>query len=88
MEKDLIYDLNIVTSECFLCKETFKLYDVQKVGITFCKQCTFNNKFIELTTVSAIIKQIVFFAEKENQKVNDRLVVDISDLLKELQKTN
>jgi hypothetical protein len=86
MKKDLVYDLNIVTSECFSCKETFRLYDVQKVGITFCKQCILNNKFVELTTIPAIIKQIVFFAEKENQKVNDRLVVDISNLLEELQK--
>ena len=86
MEKDLVYTLDIVTSECFSCKEIFKLYDVQKVGIVLCKQCNFNSKFIELTTLPKVLKQIVFFAEQENEKINDRLVVDISKLFEELQK--
>lgn len=86
MEKDLVYTLNIVTSECFSCKEIFKLYDVQKVGIVLCKQCSFNSKLIELTTIPKILKQIVSFAEQENEKINDKLVVDISKLFEELQK--
>jgi len=85
-EKNLVYIPKIVTNECFACKKIFELYEVQNVGIVFCKQCTFNSKLIELTTLPKVFKQIVFFAEQQNQKIDDRLVVDISKLFEELQK--
>lgn len=86
MEKDLVYTPNIITAECFSCKEIFRLYDIQNIGIVFCKKCNFDSKLTELTTLPKVLKQVVSFAEQENQKVNGRLVVDISRLFEELQK--
>jgi hypothetical protein len=86
MEKDLIYTPEIITAECFICKETFKLYTVQKIGMDFCRLCGIGNKLAELTTLSNILKKITVFAEQENEKIENRLVVDISKLFIELQK--
>ena len=86
MEKNLTYIPDTITTECFNCKENFKLYSVQKMGINFCKACGINNKFIELMTLPNILNKIAKFAEKENEKIEDRLVVDISKLFQELQK--
>ena len=86
MEKDLVYVPEITTAECFSCKESFKLYTVQKMGMNFCQQCGVNNKFAELITLPNILKKIAVFAESQNEKIDDRLVVDISKLFQELQK--
>ncbi len=86
MEKDLTYIPDITTAECFSCKESFKLYTVQKMGMNFCKMCGINNKFVELTTLPNILSKIAKFAEQENERIEDRLVVDISKLFQELQK--
>ena len=86
MEKDLTYIPDITTAECFLCKESFKLYTVQKMGMNFCRMCGINNKFAELITLPNILNKIAKFAEQENQKINDKLVVDVSNLFVELQK--
>jgi len=85
MIKDLIYTPNIITAKCFSCKETFKLYDIQKVNLDLCNLCNVNNKLTELTTIFNVIKKIVIFAEKENIKNNDRLIIDVSNLIEELQ---
>ena len=47
---------------------------------------TINNKFVELITLPNILSKIAKFAEQENEKIEDRLVVDISKLFEELQK--
>jgi hypothetical protein len=86
MKKDLTYIPDITTAECFSCKESFKLYTVQKMGMNFCKLCGINNKFAELITLPNILKKIAVFAEKENERIDDRLVVDVSYLFTELQK--
>jgi hypothetical protein len=86
MEKDLTYIPDITTAECFSCKESFKLYTVQKMGMNFCRMCGINNKFAELITLPNILKKIAKFAEKENERIDDRLVVDVSNLFIELQK--
>jgi len=86
MEKDLTYIPDITTAECFSCKEIFKLYTVQKMGMNFCRMCGINNKFAELITLPNILSKIAKFAEQENEKIDDRLVVDISKLFQELQK--
>lgn len=88
MEKDLVYVPEITSTECFICKETFKLYTVQKIGMDFCKMCGINNKFAELITLPNILSKIAKFAEQENKRIDGRLVVDISDLFIELQKEN
>ena len=88
MEKDLVYIPSITTSECFGCKETFKLYDIQKFGMDFCKFCNKNKKFYELITIPVLFKKIIEFAKQENEKIENRLVVDISRLFEELQKDN
>jgi len=86
MEKNITYIPDIITAECFSCKESFKLYTVQKMGMNFCRMCGINNKFAELITLPNILNKIAKFAEQENEKIDDRLVVDISKLFKELQK--
>jgi len=86
MEKDLVYVPEITTAECFSCKETFKLYTVQKTGMNFCRLCGIGNKFVELITLPNILKKIAVFAESQNEKIEDRLVVDVSKLFEELQK--
>lgn len=86
MEKDLTYIPDTTTAECFSCKESFKLYTVQKTNINFCRGCCISPKFIELTTLFVVIQNMVKFAEEQNKKNNDRLVVDVSDLLEHLQK--
>jgi len=86
MEKDLTYIPDITTAECFSCKESFKLYTVQKMGMNFCRMCGINNKFAELITLPNILNKIAKFAEQENEKIEDRLVVDIANLFTELQK--
>lgn len=86
MEKNLTYIPDITTAECFSCKESFKLYTVQKGGMNFCRMCGINNNLIELTTLPIVFKKIIEYAEKENEKIDNRLVVDISKLLQELQK--
>lgn len=88
MEKDLTYIPDITTAECFSCKESFKLYTVQKMGMNFCRMCGINNKFSELITLPNILSKIAKFAEQENEKIDDRLVVDVSSLFTELQKEN
>jgi hypothetical protein len=86
MEKDLTYIPDITTAECFICKENFKLYTVQKMGMNFCKMCGINNKFAELITLPNILSKVVKFAEQENERIEDRLVVDVAKLVEELQK--
>lgn len=86
MEKDLTYIPDITTAECFSCKESFKLYTVQKIGMDFCKMCGFNNKFAELITLPNILSKIAKFAEQKNEKIENRLVVDVAELVQELQK--
>ena len=86
MEKDLTYIPDTTTAECFSCKESFKLYTVQKMGMNFCKMCGINNKFAELITLPNILSKIAKIAEKENERIEDRLVVDIAKLFEELKK--
>ena len=86
MEKDLTYIPDITTAECFSCKESFKLYTVQKMGMNFCKMCGINNKFAELITLPNILSKIAKIAEQENERIEDRLVVDVAKLVEELQK--
>lgn len=86
MKKDLINVIEITTAECFACKQFFKLYDIQKVGINLCGLCGGNNVLSKITTLPFLFKKIVEFAEEQNKKSNDRLVVDVSDLLEYLQK--
>lgn len=85
VDRNLTYTLDTETVECFGCKENFTLYAVQKMGMNFCKVCGVNNKFLDLITLPPILIKTVKFAEQENKKVNDRLVVDVSDLLQYLQ---
>lgn len=86
MEKDLIYTPEITTIECFSCKEIFKLYSIQKNnGLNLCKLCTTNYKLTELVALFTIVKTIVEFAEKQNKKLDGRLIVDVADLINELQ---
>lgn len=86
MEKDLIYTLKVNTAECFNCKEIFNLYDEQKLNINFCNICNPNKALTTLVSLPNVIKKIVSFAEQQNKKINDRLVVDIADLVTELQR--
>ena len=86
MQRDLTYIPDITMAECFGCKENFKLYTVQKMAMNFCKICTVNDKFIELTTLPNALIKVAKFAEQENERIDNRLVVDISKLLIELQK--
>lgn len=86
MKKDITYALTITTAQCFSCKESFELYDIQKTNMDFCNVCNPNNKLTQLTTMFLTIKNIVKFAEEENKKIDNKLVVDVSDLLIELQK--
>lgn len=88
MKKDLVYNLDIITAKCFICKEEFKLYSVQKMGMNFCKMCSSNNKLTELTTLPNILTKITRFAEQANEKIDGRLVVDISSLFIDLQENN
>lgn len=88
MEKDLSYIPETTSAECYACKSIFKLYTIQKIGLDFCKLCGVNNKLVKLTTISNILFKISDFAEKENEKIENRLVVDISKLFIELQKEN
>lgn len=85
MEKDLISINEVVTTECFSCKETFRLFDVQKTRFDFCKLCVINSNLVKLITLPVVFKKIVAIAEQENQKINDRLVVDVSKLIEILQ---
>lgn len=85
MKKDLIYIPEEISIKCFGCNEMYKLYTIQKIGLDFCGQCKPNNKLVELTTTLNVLKQVISFAEKENKKINDRLVVDIANLVEELQ---
>lgn len=86
MQRDLNYIPEIVTAECFSCKKPFSLYSVQKVTMNFCRLCGINNRLSELITLPHIIVKIVKYAEKQNEHIDGRLVVDISKLLKYLQK--
>jgi len=86
MDRDLVYVPEIETAQCWGCKEDFKLYSVQKIGINWCRVCAINNRLSELITLPNILKKIIKFAEEKNEKIDDRLVVDISGLVKELQK--
>lgn len=86
MDRDLTYIPDIESVECFNCKNIFNIYKIQNVGINFCKRCGINNKNSELTTVQKMLVKIAKFAEEENEKIEDRLVVDISKLFQELQK--
>lgn len=88
MEKDLLNVVKITTAECFLCKETFRLYDAQKNGICICGLCSNKNSLSKLFTLPFLFKQIVEFAELKNEKINDRLVVDVSELIERLQGIN
>jgi hypothetical protein len=54
--------------------------------INFCRVCGVNNKLTELITLPFVFKKVIEYAEKENQRVNDRLVVDIANLIDDLQK--
>ena len=84
--KDLTYTLEITTAKCFSCKENFKLYTAQKLNINFCGLCITSSKIFQLMTLGNILKKITIVAEKENKKIKDRLVVDVSLLVEELQK--
>jgi len=86
VERDLVYVPETETVQCWGCKEDFKLYSVQKIGINWCKVCAINNKLSELITLPNILKKIIKIAEEKNKKIDDRLVVDVSELVQELQK--
>lgn len=83
---DLIYTPNIIDAKCYQCNKLFKLYEIQKMPMNFCRICGVNNKLTKLTTLPSVFKKVVEYAEKENQRIDDRLVVDISNLLIALQK--
>lgn len=85
--RDLVYAPEVTTAECFSCKKTFSLYKVQNYGISFCAVCGVNNNFVNLVTLPKILTQIAKFAEFKNEKIDGRLVVDVSDLFNELQKS-
>jgi len=86
MNRDLTYIPEIETVQCWGCKENFKLYSIQKIGMNWCSLCGINNKLSELITMPNVLKKIVTFAEEKNEKIDDRLVVDVSKLVQELQK--
>jgi len=86
MTKDINYTLPLTLAECFMCKETFNLFEIQKLPINFCNNCRNNSKLNQLTTVYLIMQDIVKYAEQKNIKIADKLVVDISDLVDYLQK--
>jgi hypothetical protein len=86
MKHDLIYTPKIIDAQCYQCSKVFKLYEIQKMPINFCHTCAINNKLTELITLSIVVKKIVEYAEKQNQRVNDRLVVDIQNLIDDLQR--
>ena len=86
MTYDLIYTPKIVEEKCYQCNKIFKLYEVQKMTINFCHICGVNNKITELTTLPFIFKKVVDYAEKQNQRIDGRLVVDIENLIGALQK--
>lgn len=54
--------------------------------MNFCRVCGVNNELTKLTTLPSLFNKVVKYAEKENQRIDDRLVVDISNLLNALQK--
>lgn len=83
---DLIYTPDVIKAECYQCSTVFKLYSVQKMPINFCRICGVNNKLTELTTLPLLFKKIVEYAEKKNQRIDDRLVVDIGNIIDDLQK--
>jgi len=84
--RDLIYTPDITEAECYQCSAVFKLYNVQKMPVSFCRICGVNNNLTELTTLPFLLKKIVEYAEKENQRIDDRLVVDIANIIDDLQK--
>lgn len=85
MDRDIVYNIDITTAECFSCKEVFRLYTVQKSGMDLCAICNNNYKSTELISLHTFLLKVIKFAEKENLKLNDRLVIDVSNLLEELQ---
>lgn len=88
MNRDLVYIPDVIETECFSCKKIFKLFSIQKTGMDFCKICNVNSRLVELLTLPIILKQIVFFAEKNNEKINDKLIIYVDDLIKKLQRAN
>jgi len=88
MEKDLTYTIKVTTAECMFCKESYKLYEAQKTGISLCGLCGGGNKLSKLITLPIVFKKIIELAEKKNKKIKDRLVVDVSELIEELQGTD
>ena len=86
MTKDINDIPQTITAKCFFCKQIYNLFDIQKMPINFCRGCCNSPKLIELTTLFVVIQSMVKFAEEQNKKNNDRLVVDVSDLLEHLQK--
>jgi len=86
MVHNLNYIPKIIDIKCYQCNKVFKLYKIQKMPINFCRVCGVNNKLTELITLPFVFKKVIEYAEKENQRVNDRLVVDIANLIDDLQK--
>lgn len=86
----MVHNLNYIpdktTVECYGCKQPFDLYEIQKMPMNFCRICGVNNKLTELTTLPFVFKKVIEYAEKENQRVDNKLVVDISNLINDLQK--
>lgn len=85
MSKDLLTDLKIISLECFICKDQYKAYEIQKMPISLCKMCTGKPKFLEITTTGKVIQDIIKIAEKENNKINNNLYIDVALLIKNLQ---
>ena len=86
MTKDINDIPQTITAKCFFCKQIYNLFDIQKMPMNLCRGCCNSPKLIELTTLFVVIQSMVKFAEEQNKKNNDRLVVDVSDLLEHLQK--
>jgi hypothetical protein len=85
MTHDLIYTPKVIDEKCYQCDKIFKLYEIQKMPMNFCGVCAINKKLTELTTLPLIIKKIVEYAEKQDKRINDRLIVDIENLVQDLQ---
>jgi hypothetical protein len=54
--------------------------------MTICTNCNLDIDTINIKFYIEMLGRIAKFAELKNEKINDRLVVDVSSLLNELQR--
>jgi len=85
MSRDIDYVPKKIATKCDFCNEYFNLYEIQKLPINICKECSSENKNVTLVSINQIVMEIIQIAEKNKKILDEKIVIDVEELITTLQ---